>query len=443
MPAVFPQPNCYFTIYPELDEDVFVPEVDWREEMDTVSPFDAHFSSDGASHAVLNGVIPYNKLRSFIFYSLGYAQAENRHPWRLFRVNPPTHPLYPWLRVRSVSVRGFKPRKDPHATMPPSPPPPPPPPAQPWLPYPAGTNLPGSPDLTRIEEFHENGKTWQHPTASLAARMYGLRPRRSGESFGKTTPAVDDRPFIPFAWKTTRYEEAKVSVEFGQPNWPILEDSDPAHNPLDESTRNVFWTTEPALDVLTIEGGQGNGLFWRETTSNGPAVANNIPAASSTAVTPALSGFKSPMGFLDAKMTDVANWMHVPQRFIFDNNLVPDKILRCLGKVNSTEWYGYRPGTALLMSVSFQPMAWPIHSVDRAVVQLWNVRYQFKYYDPERPEELDPPITVTPTPGADAKRGWRLFRFQNGFVYHATRYNGNELYGEAEFRQLFQHREMP
>lgn len=451
MPIMLPPDDCYYDIFPESTADRFDPDVDWHETIETTAPGDTHLSTDGAANAILHGWIPYNKVRNFALYCLGYAAAENKSPWRLRRVNPPTHPLFPFLRVRGVTIRGFEPRRDNGVTTTEAPPAPPSPAnPYPWFPYATGTRRPGAQDRTPVEEFHTWEGVQDHPSVSMAPRQWSMRPRLNGESFGYGPATAPDRGFYPFAYTTGRYEKAKVVVEFSQPNWPILEDTDPNFDPADESGRNVFWTTEPTLDVLAVENNQGNGLFWREgrdvNASTVPRRAMNIgtgvsppEATSALDVTPALSGFKSALGYLEPKLMDVANWMHVPTRFIFDANLIPTKILECLGKINSTAWYGYDPGTVLLMGASFQSVPWPIYSTSNYTVWLWNVKYHFKYYNPKR----RPDGELTPNPAGAGKQGWNLFRYQDGFAYYATRFNGDDLYESVEMRKLFEHREKP
>lgn len=448
--------NVYGTVYPEGPNltlgGVFDPERDWREELDTTSQSDAHFSIDGSSGATLTGVIPYRKLRSFVMYALGYAYATNQAPFRMYRINPPTHPIFPWLRVRAVTVRGFGPGRLTGHELPD-----PPPeysadritlPNPSWQVYPFGTNIPGSQDYNRVESLEFNGdhldgddENLRQPAATIPPRMFSMRPRRAGEDFTLTqagvTTGFNDRGYHPFALRTTRYKEAKVVVDFHQPLWNYVEDTEPGFNPLDESVRNVFWTTEPALDVVSLEGGQGNGVFWRESSSTGPPKATNIPTTGNLSVDPPNSGFPAPLGFLEPKTMEVANWMHVPQRFIFDENLTPTRMLQCLGKVNQYQWYGWAPGTALLLAVSLQPVPWPVYLVDFTLPQLWNVKYHFKVFDP--PRRLNDWYDADP--GENPPRGWRVFRYLDGVVYHATRYNGDELYQQEDFSKLFRHRE--
>lgn len=440
MPVATIPPNTYELIFNEREEDLFDSEVDWREDLDGVAPGDAQFSTEGANHAVLHGVIPYNKLRSFILYAVGHAAAENQAPWRLFRINPPTHPLYPWMRVRSVTIRGFKPRVEKDAVIAE---PYPPSEVVPWFPYQADVNLPGTQDQTAVTEFEERGTVYEHPTPTLPVRQYSMRPRRGGEAFGSTVAVADDRAYFPFCYRTVRYEEAKVTVEFAHPQWGTLEDSDFYFNG-DEVNRNVYWTTEPSLDVVALEGGQGNSLFWREgkTTAGAPGGtvpnrATNIPTANSVAVEPPTSGFKAPQGILQPRSLLVANWMHVPERFIFDENLTPTKMLPLLGTTNASTWRGYAPGVALLVAVSFQPVSWPIYGINAPVIRLWNVRYSFKIQDlPRRPD-----AELTPNPAGSGKRGWKLFSAADGFAYYATRFNDKDLYEESDFDKLFEHRE--
>lgn len=414
----------YYDIYSEKSVDVFDRDTDWKEDADAESSCEISLTTDGTSHAVMRGTVAANKLRSFAQYALGYAYAENPGSappggwppgtkFKMFRSNPPTFPKLPFLRVKSVNWHE-------HCVK-------------------AGT-------LPTAEEMATGiapANVWPAPGDTHETKVFKMRSmyaRNAGQNFGGGEAIEDDNWFIPFCDWTTRYEKARVTVDFYQPRYPLYEDLDPAFDPEDESGRNVYWTTEPSIDLIALEGGTNSQLFWRErlTADTSTVLATNIPAANLGAVLPAdATRFPAPLGYLDPKLMDVGNWIQVPTRYIFNENLIPDKILSVLGKTNKSEWYGYEPGTALFIGASFEPFPWPIYSTSTRVVQLWNVKYHFKYYDPVRAAAAD----VTPAPVATPKRGWKIFRNQTGFSFWATRYNDKDLYDEEEFSKLFEHRE--
>ena len=208
MSAVTPPTNTYYAIYPERSQDLFDPEVDWFEDADAQSPGDIHIAPDGSSSGTLQGKIKFGKLRNFMLYVMGYAAADTGTPWRMRRINPPTHPLLPFLRARSVTIRGLEPRRKAGVEISPPPPPASPPPPPPSLPY------PGDQDTVPVTTFEYQGSTYNHPAGTLPARIASMRPRTVGENFGGGSTATADRLFKPFCLYTERYEYARVTIDF-------------------------------------------------------------------------------------------------------------------------------------------------------------------------------------------------------------------------------------
>lgn len=402
----------HFPLYPERAADLFDRDHGWLEDSEQQASGEIVINSDGSSHASMRGEVEPNQFRSFALYALGYAYADDPAvtpgSYRLRRVNPPTHPKAPFLRAKGFSWHE-------------------------WCPQ--GGTVPGTVPVSPANTYPSPGDV----PVGYPLKLRSLFPRIPGQNFGGGAATAYDRKFVPFSDYYTRFTRARVTVEFFQPRYTLVEDDDPAFvaNGYPEHARNVYWTTEPSVDLIALEGGTNGQLFWRERSDTGPTIATNIPTANVNQPT-AGSGFPAPLGYIDPKLMDVANWIQVPQRYIFDSNLIPTKILTCLGKTNKYDWLGYPAGTALLMGASFEPFAWPVYCTAYDLPFLWNVKYHFKYHNPTRAETI-----TEPDPAPTARLGWKIFRWQDSFSYWATRFNGDDLYGEVDFAKLFEHREKP
>ena len=82
---------------------------DWLEELAPFQPGGGDTFSLEQSEATLVGLVPTKYNRSLLQFMLGYAYADNADPYKLHRVNPVQHPVYPWLYAKSVNIQASRP----------------------------------------------------------------------------------------------------------------------------------------------------------------------------------------------------------------------------------------------------------------------------------------------------------------------------------------------
>jgi hypothetical protein len=81
----------------------------WLELLDDTSRSSSSLTTD-TQESKLIGLIPWNMQRSATQFFLGYAYTDTGSPWRLHRVNPQPHPIFPWLYASSISFTPFVPK---------------------------------------------------------------------------------------------------------------------------------------------------------------------------------------------------------------------------------------------------------------------------------------------------------------------------------------------
>jgi hypothetical protein len=82
---------------------------DWQELMDQADPAGPDVLSLASGEATLVGQIPANKARTALSFFLGYSYADNTFPFKLHRVQPARHPMWPWLYVTSAQFHRHNP----------------------------------------------------------------------------------------------------------------------------------------------------------------------------------------------------------------------------------------------------------------------------------------------------------------------------------------------
>jgi len=135
----------------------------------------------------------------------------------------------------------------------------------------------------------------------------------------------------------------------------------------DEVQRNTFFSPVPSVEIISAEG-LNNIKF-----ANGPSRGAAIPA---------------PFGTLMSKMTKTFNWMWVPHEYISGSDptqFTPQKILNCIGCVNSTTWNGHPAGTLLLQAPVFTRFRFPVQTNNGLNGYFgWNVALPMQFFDPRR-----------------------------------------------------------
>lgn len=216
------------------------------------------------------------------------------------------------------------------------------------------------------------------------------------------------------------YNRCIATVTFQDQRWTFIEDGN-SYSPSAESQRNVFFDPVPSVEIISAEG--LNNLKFSYTTA-GPAGPNG------TAV-------PAPFGTLMAKVTYTMNWMWVPHEYISTQPypiLRPTRILNCVGRVNTQDFFSFIPGTVLMQAPIFEPMRFPVvsNAANRGLGFFgWNVRIPFQYFEPEEGTQTGLP------PGAQF-HGHQLLPWRiNLKWYPAIRESGDKVFPEADFTQIF------
>lgn len=222
-------------------------------------------------------------------------------------------------------------------------------------------------------------------------------------------------------WSATRYKEALITVNFVDVPWNILSDESIEWYG-DEIYRNVFFDVEPSVEMISSEGGYQLEL----RSANAQVQGKKVPA---------------PFGTLMHKTTFILNWMYVPHNYISDdpNVLIPKNILKCVGKVNSTDFGPFPKGTLLMQPPRFRRFRFPITSTnDELQFFGYNIQIPLQYFDPSRD-----PLDIQADPNYPRGHNLMPFRYTMKW-YKALRVqpNGNAsgtLLEEIDFHEIFRH----
>lgn len=361
-------------VFPEEPADEYDPDTDWLERIDSVGPSTESFSLE-AGEATVAVQIPWNKARDFLRKTLGFDYADKQTPWKLHREPAAWHPRFPWLIAATVDFSPVAPAgnfaainitpDDPHT----------------------GTHLPN---------------------------IYGAA--LPGGSAG---------------WvylRTAGYRKIWATVRFRDVPWTIRLDA-PITSAADEITRNVFFTAEPSIEVLSAEG--GNMLKFIEGSPSSSAATSTVPA---------------PLGTLMAKTNFTMNWMHVPHDYISSDPdiLIPINaaktkgLLTCVGRVNSAAFGPFPAHTLLMQPPRFTRFRYPVASLD-GIRQFfgWNVAVPLQHFDPDKG------VADTP-PGTSPYRGHQLMPYRIDLKWYMATRDGaaasanNTFLPEADFNVIFE-----
>lgn len=229
-------------------------------------------------------------------------------------------------------------------------------------------------------------------------------------SGGRTQPKYEaTKPLGSIAY-TTNYELAEATIRFGQLPYPLIDDSDMFYldgvTPLPEYYRNVDWSHDVKEEVSTLNSETDRQLIFCEgsTPPNGTA----FPGRAIEYV---------------CKTSLAWRWYNVPEEYLFaGDDGEPVKIQRCLGRVNSVDFYGYPAGTLLLLGAQLVKFQYPWRFFDsvyltRSVPAFgYHVTFLISQFDPT------PAVTTTTVPGTALARGHNLMPYRTVVSGTTTRW---------------------
>ncbi len=220
------------------------------------------------------------------------------------------------------------------------------------------------------------------------------------------------------------YDKARLTVLFSTPIYPIFTDQEmTAKGYADESYRYTRWSTFPNVEISTVPGGSFQ-------FTNGPYSGNT---------------FNQAVTIRFPKSAIVVKWFNVPALCLLDPtdppwDVVPQKIMKAVGKVNSDDWRGFRHGELLCLPPRIEPVMEPVPPevlglVPGDVPRSYNVEFHFSFFD----SLLDPGViydfyghNLFPPPQRPAIP-------TSNYFYQALRggAGGAKLYEEVSFGDLF------
>jgi hypothetical protein len=236
-----------------------------------------------------------------------------------------------------------------------------------------------------------------------------------------------ESPFSDDNW-AANYRHVIATVKYRAFNHEFLPD-DEIPGPEFEWQRNTTFRTAGRLEVLSADG--ISQLKFAETSGTGPSLAGLGTA------------FPAPVGVLMPKTSFSIDWNAVPFEYLSSSAFYfkPDKLLACVGKVNSTAFLGLPAGTCLMQPYEYTDFPWPIasdtsQSTVYEILKGVNVRFNFDYFNP------------TPGAAAPLTRGHNLMPWRgDGRWYAATRdgtaNTAKALLEYTDFREIFTHVSAP
>lgn len=240
-------------------------------------------------------------------------------------------------------------------------------------------------------------------------------------------------PFEVVNIKVAYHKLAIVTVRFRNFRMRFRPDSDLSGDPRNEWMRNTYIDPEPNVEALSADG--ISQLYFVEGGQPGSYPAGPVVSASGPV-------FPAPIAELLAKSTFVWNWLNVPFDYLSftEDYLYPEKILACMGKVNSQVFPINAPseeqfpiGTLLCRPPKFSIKTFPVAAADPTNPLLSvDVAIPMEYFNP-----------TNGSPGS-IYRGHNLMPWRaNGLFYYCTRLpestGAPPLLQSADFNAMFTH----
>ncbi len=360
------------TLYEESPDDVFLYERDFKILVDSMNePGGGVSLSNGSQEGTIVALIPWNKQRSAARAILGFSYCDDAAPYKLHREPPAMHPVWPQLRAHAITMSGFA--------------------------------IKSNPD--NLDDYDEDGNLipggqpfietpWQEPTDSILRAAY-----------------------YEYVLATVRYK-AYGMMRF-------LPDSD-IDGYLDEWKRYVSFSTQPAVESLSVDGLAQ--LKWAETAASplawapGPTVGDAFPA---------------PLAAILAKTTLKMKWLNVPHNYISSDPVIlnPTRLIARLGAWNADMFLGYNIGTLLLLAIEAEPILFPVVTNDPQ--DFPTVGYDLTLHFSDASAY---PKGVPTSP----YHGHRIFIHRDsGKFYWASRSNGYDLLPGRNMWSVFAHQADP
>jgi hypothetical protein len=261
----------------------------------------------------------------------------------------------------------------------------------------------------------------QHPAYPwLRAYNVNFTPvRTKANTANANNSPYNVSPFDPFGYEAN-YEYALATVMYRPFRERFFDDFEISTN-ADEWQRNTILTFNPGVQSLSADG--VSQLIFAES----PGGAGE-PTAGTTA-------FPAPVAELLNKCDLMVDWNALPWDYVSSDPdlFYPDKILACLGCVNTDMFLGlFEAGTVILNTVEHTPFLWPVAS-ELTSYPLWgvHVRLGLQFFDPEKGVS------------GSSYRGHNLMPWRrNGKFYYATRdgtTGGRPLLRTTSFANIFKH----
>lgn len=263
---------------------------------------------------------------------------------------------------------------------------------------------------------------WPHMRC-VGASFIGYNPEGNSAASLNKAQVPSPVPLEPIK-KYTRYSRARTTLRFKPHPYPFATDTQLAGNREYYRNTSVFDSVAPVLELLmadTAQGGEDAGYvkFLEGTDHNGASLVG-----------------KSFPGVVAERLTK-ANlfmvWHDVPWEYVF-NPYLPQKIMNCVGRVNSNvNWLTVFPKGTLLLEA-------PI--VKKKQLNAWTTND----YIPFVADIVLPFVFVDPTPaagtGSTIFRGWNLWPFSRLGEWWSAARNGDAskpVFEFVDFDTIFTH----
>jgi hypothetical protein len=240
-----------------------------------------------------------------------------------------------------------------------------------------------------------------------------------------------DSPFaVDYLDRYADYKLAICTVRYRSYKCRFLPDSEIPSADF-EWRRNCLFRGSGRLDTLSIDN--INQLKWAETSAESSSGAddagppNTVPG----------STIGMPLVILQPKMSFEMEWLWVPFLHMSSDPdfFLPDKLQRCVGKVNSVDFLdGLFPAyTCLMQPYEYTEFNFPVASDDYNTgrpIRGVNVRIRFDFFEPEQGATL-------PGAAGHVTFPWR----KNGKYYLCTRNgapDGKKFLEEEDFNRIWE-----